>query len=58
MIPARYCDQLVLLDHGRIACSGPSEDVPTAETLEPVDGIAVRRLAEPDCIQLIFKPLH
>jgi len=25
--------------------------------LEPVYGIGVRRLVEPDCVQLIFQPL-
>ncbi len=39
-----------------VACSGPTDAVLTSEVLEPVYGIGVRRLVEPDCVQLIFQP--
>lgn len=55
-LAARYCDHLVLLDRGKVASSGPTDAVLTPETLEPVYGITVRRLVEPDCVQLIFQP--
>lgn len=45
-----------LLDGGTLAYSGPTDAVLTPEVLEPVYGIAVRRLVEPDCVQLIFQP--
>lgn len=56
-LAARYCDHLVLLDHGKIACSGPTDAVLTPEVLEPVYRIGVRRLVEPDGVQLVFYPL-
>ncbi len=56
-LAARYCDHLVLLDRGRVACGGPTDAVLVPEVLEPVYGIAVRRLVQPDCVQLIFQPL-
>lgn len=56
-LAARYCDHLVLLDHGTVACSGPTDSVLTAEVLESVYRIGVRRVAEEGCVQLIFNPL-
>lgn len=53
-LAARYCDRLVLLDRGEVVAAGHPDDVLTPGVLEPVYGVAVRRLAEPDCVQLIF----
>ena len=53
-LAARYCDRLVLLDRGTVAACGPTADVLTPQLLEPVYGIAVRRLQDDDAIQLIF----
>jgi iron complex transport system ATP-binding protein len=55
-LAARYCDRLILLDHGEVAAAGPTDEVLLPHILEPVYGIGVRRLDEPDCIQLIFQP--
>lgn len=55
-LAARYCDHLVLLDNGTVASSGPTDTVLVPEVLEPVYGVTVRRLTEPDCVQLIFSP--
>ena len=32
----RYCDDVILMHAGRVAAQGPSAEVLTAETLEPV----------------------
>ncbi|MDQ4104888.1 MAG: ABC transporter ATP-binding protein [Actinomycetota bacterium] len=57
-LAARYCDQLVLLDRGRIVAGGTPDTVLTPAVLEPVYGIGVRRLHEDDGVQLVFRPLH
>jgi iron complex transport system ATP-binding protein len=57
-LAARYCDHLVLLDRGAIARAGSTDQVLTPEVLEPVYGIGVRRLIQPDCVQLVFHPLE
>jgi len=55
-LAARYCDRLVLLDHGTVAAAGPTDEVLVPHILEPVYDIGVRRFEEPDCVQLIFRP--
>jgi iron complex transport system ATP-binding protein len=55
-LAARYCDRLVLLDNGKIACAGSTEEVLTPAVLEPVYEVAVRRLSELGSLQLIFGP--
>ncbi|MBV8539954.1 MAG: ABC transporter ATP-binding protein [Pseudonocardiales bacterium] len=54
-LAARYCDRLVLLDRGEVVAAGHPHDVLTPSVLEPVYGVAVRTLSEPDCVQLIFR---
>lgn len=54
-LAARYCDELVLLDRGRVTCVGPPRTVLTPEVLEPVYGIAVRCLDDGDAVQLVFR---
>ncbi|MGH3916194.1 MAG: ABC transporter ATP-binding protein, partial [Pseudonocardiaceae bacterium] len=53
-LAARYCEQLVLLDNGKVVCAGRTEDVLTPAVLEPVYEVAVRRLSELGSVQLIF----
>ena len=54
-LAARYCDRLVLLDRGKVGAAGATNDILTSEIVSPVYGIEVRRLQEPDCVQLIFQ---
>ena len=42
-LAARFCDHLVLLDHGRIAASGPPSDVLTDENLRATYHVNVAR---------------
>lgn len=55
-LAARYCDQLVLLDDGIVESSGPTDAVLEPSILEPVYGVAVQRVIDSDCVQLIFSP--
>jgi iron complex transport system ATP-binding protein len=57
-LAARYCDELVLLDGGRVACAGTPEEVLTPEILEPVYEIRVRRLIDEGNVQLLFTPTN
>ncbi|MGH3717418.1 MAG: ABC transporter ATP-binding protein [Pseudonocardiaceae bacterium] len=54
-LAARYCDRLVLLDRGEVVATGQPRDVLTPSVLEPVYGVAVHTLDEPDCVQLIVR---
>ena len=56
-LAARYCDDLVLLDGGRVVCAGSPDEVLTCEVLEQVYGIGVRRQVEDGTVQLMFRPL-
>ncbi|GAB1515236.1 ABC transporter ATP-binding protein [Actinophytocola sp. KF-1] len=56
-LAARYCDELVLLDAGRVAAAGTPDAVLRPEVLEPVYGIGVRRVTTDDGLQLLFRPL-
>ena len=55
-LAARYCDELVLLDRGRVVVGGPPADVLTPDVLEPVYRLSVRVLSDEDCVQLVFRP--
>lgn len=55
-LAARYCDRLVLLGGSRVASTGSPDDVLRPDVIEPVYGVRVRRLDEPDCVQLVFRP--
>jgi iron complex transport system ATP-binding protein len=57
-LAARYCDELILLDGGRVACAGTPEEVLTPEVLEPVYEIKVRRLIDEGNVQLLFTPIN
>jgi iron complex transport system ATP-binding protein len=56
-LAARYCQELVLLEGGRVRAAGPPEVVLTPEVLEPVYGIGVERVQTRDGLQLLFRPL-
>lgn len=54
-LAARYCDELVLLDQGRVTRVGSPRQVLTPAVLEPVYGVAVRCLEDGDAVQLVFR---
>ncbi len=56
-LAARYCDELVLLDHGRVRATGTPDEVLCPEVLEPVYHIGVRRVFSDGGLQLLFHPL-
>lgn len=56
-LAARYCDEVVLLEEGRVAAAGSADQVLRPEVLEPVYRIGVERLATGGLIQLLFHPL-
>lgn len=53
-LAARYCDDLVLLDHGAVVRSGGAEEVLDPEVVREVYGIGVRRLDDRGGIHLLF----
>ncbi|MGQ0680005.1 MAG: ABC transporter ATP-binding protein [Actinomycetota bacterium] len=55
-LAARYCDELILLDRGRIHCSGPPGHVLTPKVIEPVYEIGVQCLKTGDGVHLVFRP--
>ncbi|EPR77513.1 ABC-type transporter, ATPase component [Leifsonia rubra CMS 76R] len=55
-LAARYCDQVVLLDRGRIVAAGVPGAVLVPENLEPVYGIDVTRTELNGVPQLLFTP--
>ena len=56
-LAARYCDDLVLLDRGRVAAAGTPESVLDPAVLERVYGIGVTRTHADGHPQLLFHPL-
>ncbi len=57
-LAARYCDDVVLLEEGRVAGSGTVADVLDPELLTRVYGIGVRRVDAEDGLHLLFTPLE
>ena len=55
-LAGRYCDELVLLERGSVAAQGTPEEVLQPRVLEPVYGIAMRRLDLDGVPQLFFAP--
>ncbi|HIW91836.1 MAG TPA: ABC transporter ATP-binding protein [Candidatus Corynebacterium avicola] len=53
-LAARYCDELVVLDHGRVVAHGTPDEVLTPGILEPVYGRAVTRVDVDGEITLVF----
>ncbi|MFK0266565.1 ABC transporter ATP-binding protein [Streptomyces angustmyceticus] len=58
-LAARYCDELYVLAHGRIAAAGPPYDVLTPELLAEVFGVRAHRVRHPEtgAVQLLFDRL-
>ncbi|HZK04784.1 MAG TPA: ABC transporter ATP-binding protein [Actinomycetaceae bacterium] len=55
-LAARYCDRLVLLNHGRVVAHGRVLDVLHPEVLEPVYAIHIQRvIADDGTVQLLFR---
>jgi iron complex transport system ATP-binding protein len=55
-LAARYCDDLVVLDGGRVVATGRPTDVLHPDVLEPVWGIGVQRFEGPAGFHLAFHP--
>lgn len=53
---ARYCEQLALIDHGRLVAVGTAEEVLQPELLEPVYGLDVHRVEIKGRLQLLMSP--
>ncbi|GAA1117609.1 ABC transporter ATP-binding protein [Arthrobacter flavus] len=56
-LASRYCDTLVMLNHGRIVSAGAPEHVLTAEAVRAVYGMHVERVYAGGYLQLIFSPI-
>lgn len=55
-LAARYCDRLVMLDHGRVCATGTVRQVLRPELIEPIYGVGVESLVSDDGIpQLLFR---
>ncbi len=46
-LAARYCDEVVVLDGGRVVAAGPPDEVLVDEVVSPVFGVTVDRVAHP-----------
>ncbi|WP_062069457.1 ABC transporter ATP-binding protein [Demequina sediminicola] len=55
-LAARYCDEVVLLERGKVVAAGHPGDVLVPEVLEPVYEIDMRRVDVDGVPQLIFSP--
>lgn len=55
-LAARICDELVLLDRGRVVSSGPTQDVLDPATISAVYRVVARRVDIDGESHLIFKP--
>src|SRR5690606_29724251 len=53
-LAARYCDDVVLLDRGSVAASGPVDAVMRPEVLEPVFRVPIERLDRAGRIHLLI----
>lgn len=57
-LAAQYCDELILLDHGKVHAVGPPDEVLTVNNIETVYQIATRLHAVNGRLNLTFEPLH
>nr|WP_269327298.1 ABC transporter ATP-binding protein [Kineosporia mesophila] len=55
-LAARYCDDLVLLENGRLAGAGDADEVIDSDLIERVYGIGVERIEHRGQNHLIFSP--
>jgi iron complex transport system permease protein len=56
-LAARYCDELVLLDRGRVVAAGSPDAVLRPDVLDPVYGVSAQRVTTRDGhLQLVFGP--
>ncbi|GGH58688.1 ABC transporter ATP-binding protein [Rothia aerolata] len=55
-LAARYCDDVALLDRGRLVAQGSADEILSPDYLEPVYSIGVHRLAFQGTTHLIFEP--
>jgi iron complex transport system permease protein len=56
-LAARYCDELVLLDRGRVVATGSPDAVLHPDVLDPVYGVSAQRVTTRDGhLQLVFGP--
>ncbi|KYG28268.1 ABC transporter ATP-binding protein [Alkalihalobacillus trypoxylicola] len=55
-LAARYCDEVVLLNEGKVVSSGSTKDVLVPDIIEPVYRMSVNTYYDKDCFQLIFSP--
>jgi iron complex transport system ATP-binding protein len=51
-----YCDDVALLDAGRLVATGTADEVLRPEVLEPVYSVHIRRLEIDGAPQLVFRP--
>ena len=56
-LAARCCDELILLDHGRLVASGPTQQVLDPELISQVYGVQVHRIDHAGQPRLLFDPL-
>lgn len=56
-LAARCCDKLILLDHGRLVASGPTQQVLDPELISQVYGVQVHRIEHAGQPRLLFDPL-
>ena len=57
-LAARYCDKIILLDHGRIRNIGRPREVLTEENIKEVFKVEVKIEHDPETKNLLIIPLH
>ncbi|WP_432535820.1 ABC transporter ATP-binding protein [Kineococcus arenarius] len=55
-LAAAHCDELVLLDAGRVVAAGEPGEVLTPATVRAVYGVQARRVEDEDGFQLVLRP--
>ena len=57
-LAARYCDDVLVLDRGRVAAHGPCDEVLTPALLQEIYGVGVERIETSRGPQFLFHPLE
>ena len=52
-LAARFCQRILLLDHGGVAAHGAAREILCPEILEPVYGVRIRVLDEDGLVAII-----